>query len=35
MAYSPSLADKVAMSTGQYSIEEIAEQIADAVNGEG
>jgi len=34
MAYSPSLADKVAMSTGQYSIEEIAEQIAEVVNGE-
>jgi hypothetical protein len=31
--YSPSLADKVAMSTGQYSIEEIAEQIADVVKG--
>ncbi|MEV5534999.1 DUF1883 domain-containing protein [Streptomyces prunicolor] len=32
--YSPSLADKVAMSTGDYSIEEIAEQIADVVQGE-
>ncbi|MFD8632365.1 DUF1883 domain-containing protein [Streptomyces sp. NPDC059533] len=29
--YSPSLADKVAMSTDAYSIEEIAEQIADVV----
>lgn len=33
MAYSPSLADKVAMSTGRYSIDEIAEQIADVVKG--
>jgi hypothetical protein len=32
MAYSPSLADKVAMSTDQYSIDEIAEQIAEVVN---
>lgn len=32
--YSPSLADKAAMSTGDYSIEEIAEQIADVVQGE-
>ncbi|MGW2684623.1 DUF1883 domain-containing protein [Streptomyces sp. NPDC001414] len=31
--YSPSLADKLAMTTGQYSIEEIAEQIADVVKG--
>lgn len=31
-SFSPSLADKVAMSTTQYSIEEIAEQIADVVN---
>ncbi|WP_410644979.1 DUF1883 domain-containing protein [Amycolatopsis sp. lyj-346] len=30
--YSPSLADKVAMSTANYSIEDIAEQIAEAVN---
>lgn len=30
--YSPSLADKVAMSTSDYSIEDIAEQIAEAVN---
>lgn len=34
-AYSPSLADKVALSTEQYSIEEIAEQIAEVVNGAG
>ncbi|MFB9315824.1 DUF1883 domain-containing protein [Nocardioides plantarum] len=33
-SYSPSLADKVAMSTGQYSIDEIADQIADVVNGD-
>ncbi|MEU6272711.1 DUF1883 domain-containing protein [Streptomyces populi] len=32
--YSPSLADKVAMSTGDYSIDEIAEQIADVVQSE-
>ena len=32
MAYSPSLADKLAMSTSQYSIEDIAGQIAEAVN---
>jgi TIR domain/Domain of unknown function (DUF1883) len=32
MAYSPSLADKVAMSTSQCTIEDIAEQIAEAVN---
>jgi Domain of unknown function (DUF1883)/TIR domain len=32
MAYSPSLADKVAMSTKDYSIEEIAGQIAEVVN---
>lgn len=31
-SFSPSLADKVAMSTTQYSIEEIAEQIAEVVN---
>jgi Domain of unknown function (DUF1883)/TIR domain len=35
MAYSPSLADKVAMSTSQYSIEDIAEQIAEVVNDPG
>ncbi|MFF2849659.1 DUF1883 domain-containing protein [Streptomyces sp. NPDC058001] len=29
--HSPSLADKVAMSTSEYSIEEIAQQIADVV----
>ncbi|MFE0689399.1 toll/interleukin-1 receptor domain-containing protein [Streptomyces xiamenensis] len=33
--YSPSLADKVAMSTGEYSIEEIAQQIADVVREDG
>lgn len=33
--YSPSLADKVAMSTGDCSVEEIADQIADVVLGEG
>ncbi|MGH3426815.1 MAG: toll/interleukin-1 receptor domain-containing protein, partial [Terriglobales bacterium] len=32
MAYSPSIADKVAMSTSQYSIKDIAEQIAEVVN---
>ncbi|GCD44070.1 DUF1883 domain-containing protein [Streptomyces paromomycinus] len=32
--YSPSLADKVAMSTSEYSIEEIAQQIADVVREE-
>ena len=32
MAYSPSLADKVAMNTSDYSIEDIAEQIAEVVN---
>lgn len=31
IAYSPSLADKVALSTGQYSIGEIADKIADVV----
>lgn len=30
--FSPSLADKMAMSTDQYSIEDIAEQIAEVVN---
>jgi Domain of unknown function (DUF1883)/TIR domain len=34
-AYSPSLADKIALSTEQYTIEEIAEQIAEVVNGAG
>jgi hypothetical protein len=34
-AYSPSLADKVAMSTGAFSIEEIAEQIAEVVQHAG
>lgn len=32
MAYSPSLADKIAMSTSEYNIEDIAEQIAEVVN---
>ena len=32
MAYSPSLADKVAMNTGEYSIEDIARQIAEVIN---
>jgi TIR domain len=32
MAYSPSIADKVAMKTDDYSIEQIAEQIAAVVN---
>lgn len=32
--YSPSLADKVAMGTDAYSIEEIAEQIADVVRSD-
>jgi hypothetical protein len=31
-AYSPSIADKMAMSTGNYSIEDIAEKIAESVN---
>lgn len=33
-AHSPSLADKVAMSTNDYSIEDIAEQIAEVVNSD-
>jgi hypothetical protein len=32
MAHSPSLADKVAMNTSEYSIEDIARQIAEVVN---
>lgn len=32
MAYSPSIADKVAINTSEYSIEEIAKQIAQVVN---
>lgn len=32
MTYSPSLADKVAMNTSDYSIEDIAGQIAEVVN---
>lgn len=32
-AYSPSLADKVAMSTADYSIDDIADQIAEVVSG--
>jgi hypothetical protein len=34
-AFSPSLADKVAMSTSQFSIDDIAEQIAEVVTGAG
>jgi hypothetical protein len=34
-AFSPSLADKVALSTNQFSIEDIAEQIAAVVNHPG
>lgn len=33
--YSPSLADKVAMSTTNYSIDEIAEKISEVVNSSG
>lgn len=33
-AHSPSLADKVAMSTSDFTIEDIAEQIAEVVNAE-
>jgi hypothetical protein len=33
-AYSPSLADKVALSTDDLSIEDIADQIAEVVNGQ-
>ncbi|MGI8434104.1 MAG: DUF1883 domain-containing protein [Nocardioidaceae bacterium] len=32
-AFSPTLADKVAMSTADYSVDDIAEQIAEVVNG--
>lgn len=31
-AFSPSLADKVAMSTDEFSIDDISEQIAEVVN---
>lgn len=31
--YSPSLADKVARNTASYTIEEIAEEIAELING--
>jgi hypothetical protein len=31
--YSPSLADKVAMNTAEYTIDDMAEQIAEVVNG--
>jgi hypothetical protein len=31
--YSPSLADKVALSTATYTVEEIAQEIADVVGG--
>jgi hypothetical protein len=34
-SFSPSLADKVAMNTSQFSIEEIAEQIAEVITGAG
>lgn len=34
LAYSPSLADKVAMNTANHSIEAIAKQIADVVKGD-
>jgi predicted transcriptional regulator len=30
--YSPSLADKVARNTATYTIEEIAEEIAEVIN---
>jgi hypothetical protein len=33
--YSPSLADKVALSTATYTVEEIAEEIADVIDGSG
>jgi Domain of unknown function (DUF1883)/TIR domain len=33
--YSPSLADKVALSTGTFTVEEIAAEIADVVNDSG
>jgi len=32
-AFSPTLVDKVAMSTADYSVDDIAEQIAEVVNG--
>ena len=32
--YSPSLADKVARNTASYTVEEIAEEIAELINGE-
>lgn len=32
-AFSPTLADKVAMGTADYSVDDIAEQIAEVVNG--
>ena len=32
-AFSPSLADKVAMSSTDYTMDEIAEKIAEVVNG--
>jgi hypothetical protein len=31
--FSPSLADKVSLSTSQFSIDEIADQIAEVVSG--
>jgi hypothetical protein len=33
--YSPSLADKVALSTGTFTVEEISAEIADVVNDSG
>jgi hypothetical protein len=31
MSYSPSLADKLALSTSQYTIEELADHLAETV----
>jgi hypothetical protein len=33
LGYSPSLADKVALSTAVYTVDEIAEEIAGVVDG--
>lgn len=33
MSYSPSLADKLALSTSQYTVDELADQIAEVVKG--
>jgi uncharacterized protein YxjI len=35
LGYSPSLADKVALSTATYTVEEIAQEIAEVVAGSG